>query len=85
MDLPSTIACSSEPDCWPRLQSILSSLEDVRFSREGDQALISVPAASKMPILQLLAMQKGITDITIREPSLEDVFFGYGGKHAQAA
>lgn len=84
IDLPSTIECSFDPDCGPGLQSVLAPLDDIRFSMERDKALITVSSASKLSLLQLLAMQKGIVDIAMREPSLEDVFFGYGGQDARS-
>jgi Cu-processing system ATP-binding protein len=84
MNLPATIECGFDPECEPRLRSVLDSLGDIRFSMERDKALITVSTASKLAVLQMLAMQKGIVDIAIREPSLEDVFFGYGGQNARS-
>ncbi|HYD95884.1 MAG TPA: ABC transporter ATP-binding protein [Noviherbaspirillum sp.] len=82
MNLPSTIEVKVEAGWEQQLQAVLSSMHDLRFRMEGACAQIAVPSAQKVPVLQVLSMQQGVRDIAIREPSLEDVFLGYGESHA---
>ena len=60
---------------------MLAHLDGVRVVVDADHASISCPAAQKAPVLALLA--PAMLAVTIREPSLEDLFLGYGGKHAR--
>jgi len=82
MDLPSTIVVKTDPGCDFPLHATLNAMQDVHFQAGDGHISIAVRAAQKLPVLQVLALQQGVRDITIREPSLEDVFLGHGGAHA---
>ena len=57
----------------------LSAL-DVRVA--GDGVRIGCQAAQKVAVLGILAtLGDAVLDITMHEPSLEDLFLGYGGAH----
>lgn len=80
MDLPSTIEVSMESGADHALLTILDAMREIRYSAGNGRISVVVGSAQKVPVLQVLAMQRGVRDITVREPSLEDVFLGYGGK-----
>ena len=60
----------------------LAHLPGVTVKADGECASIACQAAQKASVLALLA--PSLEDVTIREPSLEDLFLGYGGKHERA-
>lgn len=80
MDLPSTIEVSMASGADHALIATLSAMPDIRYSTGNGRISVVAGAAQKVPVLQVLAMQLGVCDIVVREPSLEDVFLGYGGK-----
>ncbi|MES2019104.1 MAG: ABC transporter ATP-binding protein [Pseudomonadota bacterium] len=49
---------------------------------DGEHASIACQAAQKAQVLA--ALSPWMLDVTIREPSLEDLFLGYGGMHVRA-
>jgi len=83
MVLPSVIEVSLHPGYGGEVHGTLSRAEGLKMDLGEDIARISCPASEKVAVLQLLAtMAHAVRDITIREPSLEDLFLGYGGQHA---
>ena len=84
--LPSTIEASVQPGCLAQVRDALAVLPDVELQTEsgaqGDVVKVSCPAARKIDALHLLTgMRSVVRDIVVHEPTLEDLFFGYGEKH----
>jgi Cu-processing system ATP-binding protein len=80
--LPSHIDALLLPGCGSQAGPALAHLAGVTVILDGERALIACAAALKVPVLAALAPM--LADVIIREPSLEDLFFGYGGHHARA-
>lgn len=78
--LPSTVEAQLRPGQGATAAGLLAHLAGVTVSPDGDHVSISCPAAHKVAVLALLA--PAMLDVTMREPSLEDLFLGYGGGHA---
>ena len=81
--LPSIIEVSLHPGYGQEIHGALAQAEGLEMRVGEDVARISCPPSEKMAILQLLStMAYAVRDISIHEPSLEDLFLGYGGQHA---
>ncbi|HWW69468.1 MAG TPA: ABC transporter ATP-binding protein, partial [Duganella sp.] len=66
-------------------RAALAGMDGLDIAMDGDSMRISCPPAQKVALLAaLFADQGAVRQITIHEPSLEDLFLGYGGRHAQA-
>lgn len=79
MVLPSIIQMSLQAGQQARLNAALADLPGLELTMSGDGASLSCPAAHKMAVLQRLSALDGVLlDIAIHEPSLEDLFLGYG-------
>jgi len=79
--LPSTIDLRLRPGHATLAAGMLAHLSGLTVTVDGDRAAICCRAADKATVLALLA--PALLDVAIREPSLEDVFLGYGGRHAR--
>jgi Cu-processing system ATP-binding protein len=80
--LPSVIAASLHPGYRQEVQGMLARLDGISVTIGDDTIRIGVPSEQKMAVLQLLSMHAHVVrDVAIHEPSLEDVFLGYGGAH----
>ncbi|NHZ36744.1 ABC transporter ATP-binding protein [Massilia sp. CCM 8692] len=80
--LPSHIEAQLLPGCGDKAGPALAHLAGLTIIIDGDHAGIACAAAQKASVLAALAPM--LFDVTIREPSLEDLFLGYGGHHARA-
>jgi Cu-processing system ATP-binding protein len=60
----------------------LAHVPDLQLRIDGDHASVACQAGQKAQVLAALA--PSMLDVTIREPSLEDLFLGYGGMHERA-
>ena len=80
--LPSTIEVQLRPGQGAHGAALLAPLTGVVVNLDADHASIACPAAQKAPVLALLAPM--LLEVTIREPSLEDLFLGLGGRHERA-
>ncbi|MDQ1816379.1 ABC transporter ATP-binding protein [Massilia sp. CCM 9210] len=80
--LPSHIDVLLQPGCGAGVAAALAHLPGLTVRLDGDRAGIACAAAQKAAVLAALATT--LLDVTIREPSLEDLFLGYGGHHASA-
>lgn len=60
----------------------LAHLPGLQVHVEGELASIACQAGQKAQVLAALAHL--LVDVSIREPSLEDLFLGYGGRHERA-
>jgi len=82
MVLPSMIELSLNPGHGQRLHGALAHL-GLDMDIGEDRARIACPQTSKVAVLGAIGMLAGaVRDIVVHEPSLEDLFFGYGGEHA---
>jgi Cu-processing system ATP-binding protein len=67
------------------LRAALAGMAGLDIAMHGDNVRISCPPAQKVALLAALFAEQGaVQQISIHEPSLEDLFLGYGGRHAQA-
>lgn len=67
------------------LRAALAGMDGLDIAVDGDCVRIACAPAQKVALLAaLFAEQDAVQQITIHEPSLEDLFLGYGGRHAQA-
>lgn len=85
MVLPSVIEVALHPGHAPRMHAMLADWAELEWQQEGDCVRISCPAASKVSVLaRIMAVSDAVRDIVVHEPSLEDLFLGYGERHVQA-
>jgi Cu-processing system ATP-binding protein len=80
--LPSRLELRLLPGCGAKLEAALAHLAGLTVILDGERASVTCAAALKAPVLAALAPL--LLDVSIRDPSLEDVFLGYGGQHARA-
>lgn len=81
--LPSVIEVSMHPGYGHEVHGALARAEGLDMCVGEDVARISCAPSEKMAVLQLLSgLGHAVRDISIHEPSLEDLFLGYGGQHA---
>lgn len=92
MVLPSVIHATIAASQAVRIQAVLAHLPVSVKIEAGDvdgggatlQAQIACPATHKMEVLAIVScMSDTVFDIVIHEPSLEDLFLGYGEKGAE--
>ena len=77
-DSPLGLELRLAPDDVALAQQALSQLIGVSSVITEDGLRVSCPRASKMAVLGALAgLGAKVLDLNIREPSLEDVFFGF--------
>jgi Cu-processing system ATP-binding protein len=83
--LPSVIEVTLSPGQQARIEAGLARMTGLQITMDGQRARISCLPAQKVAVLELLFSLGGaVQDIAVREPSLEDLFLGYGGQHVQA-
>ena len=84
MVLPSIMQLSLQPGQEARLNAALADLSGLELTISGDQASLSCPAEHKMNVLKRLsALDGALLDLVIHEPSLEDLFLGYGERNVK--
>lgn len=67
-----------------RIHAALAQLAGLELKIDQDCVRISCLPRQKVAVLNILAaLADAVRDIAIHEPSLEDLFLGYGGTHAQ--
>jgi Cu-processing system ATP-binding protein len=65
---------------------VVAALRGHPLQLERDFIRVPCHALQKMQLLQLVStLGDAVDDVAIHEPSLEDLFFGMGGRHARAA
>lgn len=80
--MPSVIEVTLLPERQARVQNELAHIAGVQMTVSGSLARISCSPAEKVAVLELLFAHNGtVQQIAIHEPSLEDLFLGYGGQH----
>ena len=78
LNLPLDFQLTLRPGAAELLQQALAQQPGATLQLDGEIAHIHCPRLHKMVILRILmALHDVITDLHIREPSLEDVFLGY--------
>ena len=77
--LPSVIEATLAPDQQPAIEAGLARIAGLSLSMAGQRARISCLPAQKVAVLEMLFALKGaVQEIAVHEPSLEDLFLGYG-------
>jgi Cu-processing system ATP-binding protein len=85
MVLPSLIQVKLRAGHGGVLDGALAHLGGVTVGISDERAEISCPSAHKVTVLGILSGLAGsVLDIVVREPSLEDLFLGYGGRNVGA-
>ena len=80
MNLPLWFELRVAPDSRDAVRNALAHLDIGIVEGDGDRVTVHCPRAAKMPVLEALSgLGSRITDLNVREPSLEDVFLGYSG------
>jgi Cu-processing system ATP-binding protein len=80
MNLPLWFELRVASEAHDAVRSALAHLDIGTTDTDGDRIVVHCPRATKMAVLEALSGLDGrISDLYIREPSLEDVFLGYSG------
>ncbi|QJQ06761.1 ABC transporter ATP-binding protein [Undibacterium piscinae] len=78
MHMPLTIALGIDAADIARAQQALHAIDGVSSSVNPQGLIVSCPRAAKMAVLAAcMNLGSGLSDLSIQEPSLEDVFFGF--------
>jgi Cu-processing system ATP-binding protein len=84
--LPSVIHAKLREGHAINLEAALAHLPGLTIQVSECNVRISCSTVQKVAVLGMLsASGDSVQDIVLREPSLEDLFFGYGGQHAANA
>ena len=77
--LPSVIEAHLVPGQQPAIEAGLARITGARITMDGQRARISCLPDQKVAVLQMLfALDGAVQEIAVQEPSLEDLFLGYG-------
>lgn len=76
LDMPLTLTMRVDPVRQRVLRERLAPVPDLTWRDGGMDVVLTCPRAARMTVLAMLA--DGVQDLQIREPSLEDLFFGLG-------
>lgn len=83
MVLPSVIELTLRPGHGQQVHGALEHMPGVEMEIGENRARITCPQGNKVAVLGAVSALAGsVHDIVVHEPSLEDLFFGYGGEHA---
>lgn len=78
MDLPLRFTVRVSPDDFSSVRAALGHLPVTAIEAAGEHVTVQCQRESKMAVIEALARLDGrVLDVTVREPSLEDVFFGF--------
>jgi Cu-processing system ATP-binding protein len=82
-ELPSIIHVNTSTGQALALAERLSGIAGVSAKVVPNGVTVSCASARKVVVLGIIAaLPEAVLDVSIREPSLEDLFLGYGGAHA---
>jgi Cu-processing system ATP-binding protein len=82
MVLPSEIRITLRHGEGSRIHTALAQLAGLELKIDRDCVSVSCLPGQKVAVLNILAaLADAVRDIAIHEPSLEDLFLGYGGLH----
>ncbi|HSJ48025.1 MAG TPA: ABC transporter ATP-binding protein [Gammaproteobacteria bacterium] len=83
MSLPLWIEVRPGSGGLERVRVLLAGLDVPQVEERGDELILRCPRSMKMAVLEALtASSVEVLDVHIREPSLEDVFFGFSDLEA---
>jgi Cu-processing system ATP-binding protein len=72
------------PGAGSQVHSALAPLAGLELKVEEDCVRVACLPSQKIAVLNILAaLADTVHDIAIHEPSLEDLFLGYGGLHVR--
>ncbi|NDP47695.1 MAG: ABC transporter ATP-binding protein [Sulfuriferula multivorans] len=78
MDLPLWFTVRVAPEDFEAVRAALSHLPVKAIEAHDDHVTVQCQREVKMAVIEALATLNGrVRDLTVREPSLEDVFFGF--------
>lgn len=78
MALPLTVRVVLRPGTADVVRAALQGLPLAGITGTGDELVLTCPRAAKLAVLDAVsALRNDVLDIHVREPSLEDVFFGF--------
>ncbi|PKO78871.1 MAG: copper ABC transporter ATP-binding protein [Betaproteobacteria bacterium HGW-Betaproteobacteria-13] len=78
MDLPLWFSVHVAPEDFDAVRNALGHLPVIAIEARDDHVAVQCRRESKMAVIEALAGLDGrVRDLTVREPSLEDVFFGF--------
>ncbi len=78
MDLPLWIDVRIAPSDFDSVRAVLGQLPVSAIEAHDDRVSVRCARDTKMPVIEALAALDGrLLDLHVREPSLEDVFFGF--------
>jgi Cu-processing system ATP-binding protein len=84
MVLPSEIRITLQRGEGSRIHAALAQLAGLELTIERDCVRVACLPGQKLAVLNILAtLADVVRDIAIHEPSLEDLFLGYGGAHGR--
>ncbi|HJV74317.1 MAG TPA: ABC transporter ATP-binding protein [Noviherbaspirillum sp.] len=82
MVLPSVIELGLRAGYGQKIESALAQVPGLEMEIDEDRARIACPQGHKLAVLGIVSsLADAVHDITVHEPSLEDLFLGYGGGH----
>lgn len=85
LELPSVMDVTIRAGYEAAMQAALNGLPGVEWQSRGDCIRVSCAATSKVAVLSsIMTVPDAVLDIVVHEPSLEDLFLGYGGQHVPA-
>jgi Cu-processing system ATP-binding protein len=83
--MPSVIEARLRTGCGAMVGAALAHLAGLELRVADDGVRIGCQAAQKVAVLGILAARAdSVLDIVMHEPSLEDLFLGYGGAHVRS-
>ena len=78
MDLPLWFTVRVAPEDFDAVRAVLGHLPVGAIEARDDHVAVQCKRETKMAVIAALATLNGkVRDVTVREPSLEDVFFGF--------
>ncbi|MFT3759710.1 ATP-binding cassette domain-containing protein [Thauera sp.] len=78
MDLPLWFSVRVAPEDFEAVRAALGSLPVGAIEARDDHVAVQCPREAKMAVIgALAALGTKVRDLSVREPSLEDVFFGF--------
>ena len=84
MVLPSEIRITLHHGEGSRIHAALAQLAGLELTIERDCVRVACLPGQKLAVLNILAaLADVVRDVAIHEPSLEDLFLGYGGAHVR--
>jgi Cu-processing system ATP-binding protein len=78
--LPSVIEITLASGGAAGIGAALAGIDNLDIAIDGNRVRIACPSEQKVALLErLFALKFTVQELAIHEPSLEDLFLGYGG------